>query len=265
MSRIVASLVYSRQVGSMARKAILAYFAERANDDGSYIWASKQRIADEIECSKPTVISTVKGLIADGLLKEAGRHKTANGYTIIYDIVLSAVEALPEAKKSGQEVQNPTGQDFDRSSDLTPRGKAALPKPSCNRPSQKTSSSSKARARKSTTEPFVLPDWVPAEAWAGWIEMRQRAGKAPTDRAMQLAIGKLKELADDGHPPGDVLDQSTLRQWTGFFPIKDNRHEQYRDTFGSSSQRPQHGSEGMGKTVLAARCAIARLPGHEIG
>jgi hypothetical protein len=35
MSRKVATLVYSKQVGSMARKAVLAYFADRANDDGS--------------------------------------------------------------------------------------------------------------------------------------------------------------------------------------------------------------------------------------
>lgn len=247
MSRDVAALVYSRQVGSMARKAILAYFAERANDDGSGIWSSKQRIADEIECSKQTVITTIKGLIADGLVAEAGHRKTSNGYTVVYDIILPAVLALPEARRPDQPVQYSTGQELDRSSDLTARGQTALPKPSNNRPSQKTSSSSKARARKSAGEPFVLPDWVPADAWAGWIEMRKRAGKAPTSRAMQLAIVKLKELADDGHPPGAVLDQSTLRQWTGFFPIKDNRHEQHRDTFGSSFQRPQHGSEGMGK------------------
>ena len=76
MSRIVASLVYSRKTGSMLRKAVLAYMAERANDDGSLIWASKQRIADEVECSKQAVIKTVQAFVAEGILCEAGKRKT---------------------------------------------------------------------------------------------------------------------------------------------------------------------------------------------
>lgn len=69
MSNLVRTLVYSKKVGSMARKAVLTYFAERSNDDGSGIWASKQRIADEIEGSRQTVITVIKGLISPSIYR----------------------------------------------------------------------------------------------------------------------------------------------------------------------------------------------------
>ena len=76
------------------------------------------------------------------------------------------------------------------------------------------------RAR-TRAEPFVTPDWIPVEAWNGWLEMRISAKKPPTLRGMQLAVAKLEKLKRDGHDPGEVLDQSTQGNWIGLFPIKD--------------------------------------------
>lgn len=67
---------------------------------------------------------------------------------------------------------------------------------------------------------FVLPDWISAEAWAGYIDMRKRIKKPMTKRAMELAVGKLAELMRSGHDPKVVLDQSTMNSWQGLFEIK---------------------------------------------
>lgn len=173
MSRKVATLVYAKQAGSMARKAVLAYFADRANDDGSGIWTAKQRIADEIECSKQTVITTVKALLADGLISETGRRPNGNGYTVEYTINLAAVEALPVSKRDVEGVQILTGQELDGSTSLTARGQAALPKPSMNRPNQKKASPpSGARARATAVPTNFLPEpkagSITAKAMAAW-------------------------------------------------------------------------------------------------
>ena len=40
MSKHVAALVYRKRIGAMVKQAVMAYCAERANDDGSGIWAS---------------------------------------------------------------------------------------------------------------------------------------------------------------------------------------------------------------------------------
>lgn len=156
----------------MARKAVLAYFADRANDDGTGVWAAKQRIADEIECSKQTVITVVKALVADGLIRETGKRPNSNGYTVEYAIILAAVEALPDSKRDVEGVQFLTGQDLDGSTSQTPRGQAALPKPSMNRP-RKKAAPSLARAKPQTTVtpdfwPVVAPDSVTAKAMADW-------------------------------------------------------------------------------------------------
>src|SRR3546814_21162241 len=44
--------------------------------------------------------------------------------------------------------------------------------------------------------------------------------------------------AEDGHPPGAVLDQSIFRDWQGLFPLKDQdngQQRQNRNQSGSSS------------------------------
>ena len=84
MSRKIAALVYSRKTGSMLRKALLNYMAERASDDGSGIWASKKRMALEIEASRRAIITNIQTLVDEGLLIEVGKKKHKNGWTMEY-------------------------------------------------------------------------------------------------------------------------------------------------------------------------------------
>lgn len=95
MSHHVVSEVYKRQVGKMPRVPLLALMADKASDDGRGIWASKQTLADELGCSKQTVITTVDNLIADGLLIVVGDRACSNGHTVEYRIDIDALEALP--------------------------------------------------------------------------------------------------------------------------------------------------------------------------
>ena len=68
-----------------------------------------------------------------------------------------------------------------------------------------------------------LPDWVPSEAWAGYVEMRKKIRKPMTDRAITLAVNTLDKLRLDGNDPGVVLDQSTLNAWQGLFAVRVER------------------------------------------
>lgn len=168
MSNAVSTLVYSRLVGSMARKAVLGYFADRASDDGSGIWTSKQRIADEIECSKQTVITVIRGLIADGLVAEVGERRCGNGYTVEYRMVLEGIAALPLARPDDAPVQKRTGPKLDRSNGLTPRGQTALPKPPLNHqtPEDACASSSPQGAKKPAAAPRADRSKGKGRAWS---------------------------------------------------------------------------------------------------
>lgn len=65
---------------------------------------------------------------------------------------------------------------------------------------------------------FVLPPWVPAEPWAGYVEMRKKIKHPLTDYAMKLAVDDLEKLRDKGHAPATVLDYCTLKSYRGIFP-----------------------------------------------
>lgn len=94
MSRKVATLVYSRKAGSLIRKSLLAYMADRASDDGSGIWASKRRMALEIEASRRAVIDNIKRFVDEGILIEVGHKRHQNGWTMEYRMDLDAISAL---------------------------------------------------------------------------------------------------------------------------------------------------------------------------
>lgn len=71
----------------------------------------------------------------------------------------------------------------------------------------------------------ALPDWIPEDAWQGFVDMRKKAKAPLTERAKTLTITALDKLRAEGHDPAAVLNQSTMNGWKGVFPLKggDNR------------------------------------------
>ncbi|WP_171178635.1 hypothetical protein [Ruegeria sp. HKCCD8929] len=101
MSNEVHTLVKRRVVGSQTMKSVLLYMADAASDDGSGIWVSKANMALDLEFkSKRTVQTAIADMLAKGLVKEVGQRKHHHGYTIEYQINLSAVAGLPETRPS---------------------------------------------------------------------------------------------------------------------------------------------------------------------
>ena len=76
------------------------------------------------------------------------------------------------------------------------------------------------KGKTMTTE---LPDWVPADAWAGYVAMRKQQKKVMTPRAMELRIKDLEQFRDAGHDLVAVLDQSTANNWTDLYEPKERR------------------------------------------
>jgi hypothetical protein len=70
-------------------------------------------------------------------------------------------------------------------------------------------------------EVAVLPDWLPLEAWKAWLEMRKSKKVPNTPRALKLALGELERMKSQGYDPLAVIDQSTLKGWKTFYPLKD--------------------------------------------
>jgi hypothetical protein len=95
MSWLVEGAVWKADLGTIARKAVMAYLANKASDDGTGIWASKKTMADELCCSAQHVRNVINSFIDEGLVREVGKRSNATGFTIEYSIILGALDSLP--------------------------------------------------------------------------------------------------------------------------------------------------------------------------
>lgn len=65
-----------------------------------------------------------------------------------------------------------------------------------------------------------LPHGIRKEAWDGFLEVRRKLGKDPTQRAIRLLFKALGEFKAEGQDVNAILEQSTVQEWAGVFPIK---------------------------------------------
>ena len=80
------------------------------------------------------------------------------------------------------------------------------------------------------------------QAFSDYVAMRKSIKKPMTDRAIELAKGKLKTLAgNDDQLAIRILNQSVMNSWLGLFPIKDQK--QKPNTFNNFEQRSYSSQE----------------------
>lgn len=97
---------------------------------------------------------------------------------------------------------------------------------------------SKSRVEKSKNSPLpphrgdYYPDELLNQAFLDYLEMRKKIKKPMTDRAVDLAMKKLKELSTlpfsesmDNDTAIKILEQSIMNCWQGLFPLKENKQK----------------------------------------
>jgi hypothetical protein len=76
------------------------------------------------------------------------------------------------------------------------------------------------KRRSKPLTPFLLPEWVPQNAWIAFEEMRLKNRKPMTDRARELVVKELENLKAKGNEPSAVLEQSVRNGWQDVFPLR---------------------------------------------
>jgi len=84
-------------------------------------------------------------------------------------------------------------------------------------------------------ESVSLPDWLPMDAWEGWLEMRAKRKKPLTARATTRAINKLEAMRQAGTNIAEVLDRSTMNGWTDLYEIKEQNNGRSKAKDGVSA------------------------------
>lgn len=77
-----------------------------------------------------------------------------------------------------------------------------------------------------------LPHWLPLEAWNGWLDMRNKLKKPPTNRAIELALDKLEAMNQKGQDITEVLNRSIINGWTDLYEIKEQKNGTANRTTG---------------------------------
>jgi hypothetical protein len=64
-------------------------------------------------------------------------------------------------------------------------------------------------------------EWISAESWQAFIEMRRRIRAPLTPYAEKLIHRELVRLKSLGHDPQACLDQSIMLAWRDVFPVRE--------------------------------------------
>jgi hypothetical protein len=221
--RVMAS-VWEADLPPMEKLVLLA-LADCANDEG-HCWPAASTLARKSGQGERTVRRAVQSLIAKGHLSQRQRSGT------------SAVYKVHPCHTGTPATQAPLPH-------RPPTPATQAPKP------LRTINSSEAKASKQAEPDFLIPADIPAEPFKGFVEMRKGLKKPMNNHAKHLAVLRLRKLRDEeGWPPGEVLNHSTLNSYQGLFPPKDRKN-------GHAQPNPNPRSRLL-DALTAADEAIAR-------
>lgn len=131
-----------------------------------------------------------------------------------------------------------------KSADKVPKSpdKSAVPTNQPNQPDQPNL----------TNQGDGLPEWMPREAWNGFVEMRSKGKTVFTDRARELAIMELEKLRGQGNDPEAVLNQTVMNGWKGLFPIKQGASNGQSGMSGAHKPHNQDARTKAGGVAVAS-------------
>lgn len=115
--------------------------------------------------------------------------------------------------------QSPPADDAQRHA--TPETDAATPCNAMQRQKTPRGEESREEEKKEIQAQAPLPDWLPKEAWAGYVEMRKRIRKQMTPRAQQLVLKSLADMQAKGLSVAQSLDNSTRNSWVDVYEPKE--------------------------------------------
>jgi len=224
------SAVWERfpQGGSLLLTALA--IADHASDDGTRVYPAVDALAIKTRQSGRTIQRQLRELEAMGWLLLVRESSGKPGDTRDYRICPQWIrgETLPTVVATGDNLsplQTGDKSEPEQAGRVTPEvgtGDTAMsPKPSITiKSEEQPSKAARGRAKARAHHPHTLPPGIPAEPWERWLEMRAEKKAWLTEGAFDLAISTLARLKGEGHSPADVLNQSTLCNWTGLFHVK---------------------------------------------
>lgn len=80
-----------------------------------------------------------------------------------------------------------------------------------------------------------IPPYIDPDAWDGFVDMRKKMKWVLTDRAIEIILRKLQDIAARGGDPNAALDQSVERCYRGVFEARQENVTVNRTSNGGSN------------------------------
>lgn len=197
------------------RKMVLLALCDNANDQGE-CYPSISMLAEKCSMSERSVFNHIADLEKVGAIARQSRTGRSTVYTIDPCKFCTPANSAPLQLLQG----TPANSAPTPLQPLHPTPATVAPI-TINEPSIEPSDNHKTRkSRRLVTTDFVLPDWIPADAWAAFMETRKTKKAKSTAYALGLIVKSLEAFKADGHDPLAILNASIKAGWSDVYPPK---------------------------------------------
>jgi hypothetical protein len=230
-------------------KLVLVALADFANTSGE-AWPSNATLADMCSRGETAIRDALHRLVSQGHVTRRPRSGQTAMFIVHPLLTPPHIRGGSEIDR-GSEIDTPTPPHIRGGPLPISEGDPSLfPNPNPQEPPMNPQEEPpKKRAREIATE---IPDWIPRDAWDGFIEMRRKIKAPPTEHAIKLLIGQLDEHRANGHDPATLLNKSTTNNWKGIFLPRENEHDQSR-RYANGSANDGSSANPIVRALLAGR------------
>lgn len=211
---IPANVRYDKDLAPNA-KLLYGEITALCNEKG-YCWASNQYFAELYGVSVLSIKRWVNSLVTKGYVYRALTYKPNSKE--VDKRILSIDGGIKIDTTSVQKCYDPSiKNDTDNNTSI-------------NNTFNNTNIYKGEKKRKSETVNSVIAEYTESkdlqDALHGFVEMRSKARKPLTARAMKLSLNKLDELALDDVTKISIVNQSIMHNWLTFYKLQNNNNGQ---------------------------------------
>lgn len=212
MSIFAVGWAMKRTVSRSSEKFVLVCLANYS-DEAGIAYPSVAALASDTGQDRKTVIRGLQALAEAGWIMDTGNRIGATKQIPVYCIQF---ENDPQNGTVPKTEQSPISA---QTVPFFPSKSTVFP----HKESQKrdTEPSGTIKEPSGNQREPSLPDWLPLDAWNGYLEMRKANRWKPTAYATTLLMRDLEKWRRQGHDIASILDKSTASNYRGLFPPDD--------------------------------------------
>ncbi|WP_418272855.1 helix-turn-helix domain-containing protein [Holdemanella porci] len=214
---IPANVRYDKDLVPSA-KLLYGEITALCNEKG-YCWATNQYFAELYNVSDRTIKNWISQLTDKGYIQRSAKYREGTKEIEQRKLFIGRENNFTT---SGNYFPDPRENNFTTPSE----NNFPVNNTSINNTFNNTNIYKGEKKRKSETVNSVIAEYTESkdlqDALHGFVEMRNKARKPLTARAMKLSLNKLNELALDDVTKIAIVNQSIVHSWSTFYKLQNN-------------------------------------------